>query len=245
MSGYSPRFVRAYLASLPNSGPIFKASCDKFDANSYKVFQYALFSFVCVAHDNDCQPSALEKLIMAAFMNASYETPGERRPLEAVGAAFARAFVNAGRDAPAAPRRREAVGAAFARAFATWTAPTTLARPNATLAPLDAVFRDLPLELTAKCIMGAMGLRWKHVCDKIRKHSYAIQEGQYLMPPLEYPVFEPVRSSVLRTIRHRRDPFARAGLLAGIRPRLLRHHLRPREGRATKEEDVSMIKFVH
>ena len=160
------------------------------------------------------------------------------------------AFVNARRDAPAAPRRREAVGAAFARAFATWTAPTPLARPNAAshatpLAPLAAVFRDLPLELTAKCVMEAMGLRWKHICDKIRKHSYAIQEGQYLMPPLEYPVFEPVRSSVLRTIRHRRDPFARAGLLAGIRPRLLRHHLRPREGRATKEEDVSIIKFVH
>ena len=131
---------------------------------------------------------------MAAFMNANYETPGERRPREAVGAAFARAFVNAGRDAPAAPRRREAVGAAFARAFAAWTAPTPLARPNAwpAPAPLAAVFRDLPLELTAKCIMGAMGLRWKHVCDKIRKHSYAIQEGQYLMPPLEYPVFEPV-----------------------------------------------------
>ena len=106
------------------------------------------------------------------------------------------AFVNAGREAPAAPPPREAVGAAFARAFATWTAPTTLARPNATshatLATLDAVFQNLPLELTAKCIMGAMGLRWKHVCDKIRKHSYAIQEGQYLMPPLEYPVFEPV-----------------------------------------------------
>ena len=147
---------------------------------------------------------------MSAFMNACYETPGERRPLEAVGAAFARAFVNAGRDAPAAPRRREAVGAAFARAFATWTAPTTLARPNATLAPLAAVFRDLPLELTAKCVMEAMGLRWKHICDKIRKHSYAIQEGQYLMPPLEYPVFEPVRSGVLRgpslASRRRRGP---------------------------------------
>ena len=134
---------------------------------------------------------------MAAFMNTSYETPGERRPLEAVGAAFARAFVNAGRDAPAAPPPREAVGAAFARAFATWTAPTPLARPNAAshatpLAPLAAVFQNLPLELTAKCVMTAMGLRWKHVCDKIRKHSYAIQEGQYLMPPLEYPVFEPV-----------------------------------------------------
>jgi hypothetical protein len=131
---------------------------------------------------------------MAAFMNASYETPGERRPLEAVGAAFARAFVHAGRDAPAAPRPREAVGAAFARAFAIWTAPTPLARPNAwpAPAPLAAVFQNLPLELTAKCVMTAMGLRWKHVCDKIRKHSYAIQEGQYLMPPLEYPVFEPV-----------------------------------------------------
>ena len=107
------------------------------------------------------------------------------------------AFINAGRDAPAAPPPREAVGAAFARAFATWTAPTPLARPNAAshatpLAPLAAVFQNLPLELTAKCVMTAMGLRWKHVCDKIRKHSYAIQEGQYLMPPLEYPVFEPV-----------------------------------------------------
>ena len=115
---------------------------------------------------------------MAAFMNASHETPSERRPLEAVGAAFA-------------------------RAFAIWTAPTPLARPNAAshatpLAPLAAVFRDLPLELTAKCVMGAMGLRWKPICDKIRKHSYAIQEGQYLMPPLEYPVFEPVRSGVHR-----------------------------------------------
>ena len=134
---------------------------------------------------------------MAAFMNANYETPGERRPLEAVGAAFARAFVNAGRDAPAAPGPREAVGAAFARAFAAWTAPTPLARPNAAShatppALLAAAFQNLPLELTAKCVMGAMGLRWKHVCDKIRKHSYAIQEGQYLMPPLEYPVFEPV-----------------------------------------------------
>ena len=169
------------------------------------------------------------------------------------------AFVNAGRDAPAAPPPREAVGAAFARAFATWTAPTTLARPNATLAPLAAVFRDLPLELTAKCVMEAMGLRWKHICDKIRKHSYAIQEGQYLMPPLEYPVFEPVRSGVHRgpsLVSRRRcgpddtpsthhPPMIRAGLLAGIRPRLLRHHLRPREGRATKEEDVSIIKYAH
>ena len=104
------------------------------------------------------------------------------------------AFVNARRDAPAAPKPREAVGAAFARAFAAWTAPTPLARPNAwpAPAPLAAVFRELPLELTAKCVMSAMGLRWKHVCDKIRKHSYAIQNEQYLMPPLEYPVFEPV-----------------------------------------------------
>ena len=125
---------------------------------------------------------------MAGFMNANYETLGERRPLEAVGAAFARAFVNAGRDAPAAPRPREAVGAAFARAFATWTAPTREDAPS----PLAAVFRDLPLELTAKCVMAAMGLRWKPICDKIRKHSYAIQNEQYLMPPLEYPVFEPV-----------------------------------------------------
>ena len=131
---------------------------------------------------------------MAGFMNANYETLGERRPLEAVGAAFARAFVNAGRDAPAAPRPREAVGAAFARAFATWTAPTREDAPS----PLAAVFRDLPLELTAKCVMAAMGLRWKPICDKIRKHSYAIQNEQYLMPPLEYPVFEPVRSGVLR-----------------------------------------------
>ena len=129
---------------------------------------------------------------MAGFMNANYETLGERRPLEAVGAAFARAFVNAGRDAPAAPRPREAVGAAFARAFAAWTAPTTNDSSHATLAPLAAVFENLPLELTAKCVMAAMGLRWKHVCDKIRKHSYAIQNEQYLMPPLEYPVFEPV-----------------------------------------------------
>ena len=122
------------------------------------------------------------------------------------------AFINAGRDAPAAPRPREAVGAAFARAFAAWTAPTPLARPNAwpAPAPLAAVFRDLPLELTAKCVMGAMGLRWKPICDKIRKHSYAIQEGQYLMPPLEYPVFEPVRSGVHRgpsfVSRRRRGP---------------------------------------
>ena len=180
---------------------------------------------------------------MAAFMNVSYETPGERPPLEAVGVAFARAFVNAGRDAPAAPRRREAVGAAFARAFAAWTAPTTAS--HVTLAPLAAVFENLPLELTAKCVMAAMGLRWKHVCDKIRKHSYAIQNEQYLMPPLEYPVFEPARSGVLRTKRHRRDLPSRAGLLAGIRPRLLRHHLRPREGRAAEEKDVSIIKFVH
>ena len=114
---------------------------------------------------------------MAAFMNANYETPGE---------------VHAGRDAPAAPRPREAVGAAFARAFAAWTAPTTNDSSHATLAPLAAVFENLPLELTAKCVMAAMGLRWKHVCDKIRKHSYAIQNEQYLMPPLEYPVFEPV-----------------------------------------------------
>ena len=104
---------------------------------------------------------------MAAFLNASYETPRERQPLEAVGAAFC-------------------------RAFATWTAPTTLASHAAPLAPLAAVFRDLPLELTAKCVMAAMGLRWKHVCDRIRKHSHAIQNEQYLMPPLEYPVFEPV-----------------------------------------------------
>ena len=61
---------------------------------------------------------------MAAFMNVSYETPGEQRPLEAVGAAFA-------------------------RAFATWTAPTREDAP----APLAAVFRDLPLELTARCVI--------------------------------------------------------------------------------------------
>ena len=112
---------------------------------------------------------------MAGFMNANYETPGE---------------VHAGRDAPAAPRPREAVGAAFARAFATWTAPN--APSHATLAPLAAVFQNLPLELTAKCVIAAMGLRWKPICDKIRKHSYAIQNEQYLMPPLESPVFEPV-----------------------------------------------------
>ena len=158
------------------------------------------------------------------------------------------AFVNAGRDAPATPRR-EAVGAAFARAFAAWTAPTPLARPNAAghatpLAPLAAVFQNLPLELTAKCVMGAMGLRWKPICDKIRKHSYAIQNEQYLMPPLEYPVFEPVRSGVLRMKRHRRDPTSRTGLLARVRPRLLRHHLRPREGRAKAEKDVSMITCI-
>ena len=103
-------------------------------------------------------------------MNARYLTPVEPPPVE--------------------PPPLEAVGAAFARAFATWTAPT--APSHETPSALAAVFRDLPLELTAKCVMGAMGLRWKHVCDKIRKHSYAIQEGQYLMPPLEYPVFEPV-----------------------------------------------------
>ena len=61
LSGYSPRFVRAYLVSLPNSGLISKANGNKFDANSYKVFQYALFAFSCVAHDNDCQPSGREK----------------------------------------------------------------------------------------------------------------------------------------------------------------------------------------
>ena len=97
------------------------------------------------------------------------------------------AFVNAGRDAPAAPRPLEAVGAAFARAFAAWPTPS-----HETPSALANVFCDLPLELTAKCIMGAMGLRWKPICDKIRKHSYAIQNEQYLMPPLEYPVFEPV-----------------------------------------------------
>ena len=99
---------------------------------------------------------------MAAFMNASYETPRKRQPLEAVGAAFA-------------------------RAFAAWPAPS-----HETPSELAAVFRDLPLELTAKCVMAAMGLRWKPICDKIRKHSYAIQNEQYLMPPLESPVFEPV-----------------------------------------------------
>ena len=125
---------------------------------------------------------------MAAFINAGRDASAAPRPREAVGAAF---------ETPAAPRPLEAVGAAFARAFATWTAPTTDA-DSVTLAPLAAVFRDLPLELTAKCVMGAMGLRWKPICDKIRKHSYAIQNEQYLMPPLEYPVFEPVRSGVLR-----------------------------------------------
>ena len=201
------------MASLPNSGPIFKPNGNKFEIHSYKVFQYALFAVSCVAHDNDA---------MAAFMNANYETPGE---------------VHAGRDAPAAPRPREAVGAAFARAFATWTAPTREDAPS----PLAAVFRDLPLELTAKCVMAAMGLRWKPICDKIRKHSYAIQNEQYLMPPLEYPVFEPVRSGVLRMQRHRRDQFSLAGLLARVRPRLLRHHLRPREGRAATKKDVSIV----
>jgi hypothetical protein len=57
---------------------------------------------------------------------------------------------------------------------------------------LSYVFRALPMELVAGCVLGAMGLRWKPICDKIRKHSYAIEHGQYLMPPLEYPVFEPV-----------------------------------------------------
>ena len=63
------------------------------------------------------------------------------------------------------PRPREAVGAAFARAFAAWTAPTTLAIPNATQAPLAAVFHNLPLELVVKCVVGAMGLRWKPICE--------------------------------------------------------------------------------
>ena len=61
LSGYSPRFVRGYLASLPNSGPIFKPNGNKFEIHSYKVFQYALFAVSCVAHDNDCQPSGREK----------------------------------------------------------------------------------------------------------------------------------------------------------------------------------------
>ena len=141
---------------------------------------------------------------MAAFVIAGQFAPAAARAREA------------GQLAPAAPRPREAVGAAFARAFAIWTAPTPLARPNAwpAPAPLASVFQDMPLELTAKCVMAAMGLRWKHVCDRIRKHSHAIQNEQYLMPPLEYPVFEPVRSGVLhlyrgdgvgRTIRHRCD----------------------------------------
>ncbi len=112
---------------------------------------------------------------MAAFVNAGQFAPAAPRPREAVG------------DAPAAPRPLEAVGAAFARAFAAWPAPS-----HKTPSALAAVFRDLPLELTAKCVMSAMGLRWKPICDKIRKHSYAIQNEQYLMPPLEYPVFEPV-----------------------------------------------------
>ena len=112
---------------------------------------------------------------MAAFVNAGQFAPAAPRPREAVG------------DAPAAPRPLEAVGAAFARAFAAWPAPS-----HKTPSALAAVFRDLPLELTAKCVMSAMGLRWKPICDKIRKHSYAIQNEQYLMPPLEYSVFEPV-----------------------------------------------------
>ena len=120
---------------------------------------------------------------MAAFINAGRDAPAASRPREAVGAAF---------ETPGERRPREAVGAAFARAFATWTAPTANTDSHVTLAPLAAVFQNLPLELTAKCIMGAMGLRWKPICDKIRKHSYAIQNEQYLMPPLEYPVFEPV-----------------------------------------------------
>ena len=116
---------------------------------------------------------------MAAFINAGRDAPAAPRPREAVGAAF---------ETPGERRPREAVGAAFARAFAAWTAPTREEAP----APLAAVFQNLPLELTARCVMAAMGLRWKPVCDKIRKHSYAIQNEQYLMPPLEYPVFEPV-----------------------------------------------------
>ena len=63
LSGYSRHFVRAYLLSLPNSGPIFKPNSNKFDANSYKVFQYALLAVSCVAHDNDCQPSGRERTI--------------------------------------------------------------------------------------------------------------------------------------------------------------------------------------
>jgi len=118
---------------------------------------------------------------MAAFINAGRDAPAAPRPREAVGAAF---------ETPGERRPREAVGAAFARAFAAWTAPTPPSR--ATPAALAAVFQNLPLELTAKCVMTAMGLRWKPICDKIRKHSYAIQNEQYLMPPLEYPVFEPV-----------------------------------------------------
>ena len=111
---------------------------------------------------------------MAAFINAGHDAPAAPRPREAV-------------ETPGERRPREAVGAAFARAFAAWPAPS-----HETPSALANVFRDLPLELTAKCIMGAMGLRWKPICDKIRKHSYAIQNEQYLMPPLESPVFEPV-----------------------------------------------------
>ena len=187
---------------------------------------------MCSRHRLPAQ-SGREKKAMAAFMNAIHETQGEPRPLEAVGAAFA-------------------------RAFAAWTAPTTNDSSHATLAPLASVFRDLPLEITAKCVMAAMGLRWKPICDKIRKHSYAIQNEQYLMPPLESPVFEPVywpasfeglHTCIAVTAWAERyaidathnSPMIRAGLLAGIRPRLLRHHLRPREGRAKAEKDVSII----
>jgi hypothetical protein len=121
---------------------------------------------------------------MAAFINAGRDAPAAPRPRAAVGAAF---------ETPGERRPLEAVGAAFCRAFATWTAPTTNDSSHATPAvPLAAVFQNLPLELTAKCVMTAMGLRWKPICDKIRKHAYAIQNEQYLMPPLEYPVFEPV-----------------------------------------------------
>ena len=96
-------------------------------------------------------------------------------------------------EAPDVPWSRYLVfnaTAGWARDTPVWVSPQT--SRDRWLERVRDTSGAAPLELTAKCIMGAMGLRWKHVCDKIRKHSYAIQEGQYLMPPLEYPVFEPV-----------------------------------------------------
>ena len=155
------------------------------------------------------------------------------RPHRGDAPSFARA-----RFLPGRPRRR-------------WPGPTHGRRP----APLAAVFRDLPLELTAKCVMTrdgpALEARLRQDPQTlVRDPGRAISHAAPRVPRLRAgPVRRPSRAFTL----YRGDglpnaidatqPMIRAGLLAGIRPRLTSSP-RPREGRATTEGRTDNSRYV-